>query len=137
MDRQTSQAIGSWIESDPLGVGGPRVPACPMSVLYADQRALASGMAKKKVLDKLLQTFKSMPGCSDAFVGAALQPHAASLGWPEVALHASAADHQLQLQVHNHPTEPPTPPTREAQAKGTKRRRLRIDTRPSHKDRAS
>ena len=111
------------------------MPACPMSVLYADHRALASGMAKQKVLDTLVKALSSIPGASDVLAGAAVD--AASLTWAEVAMSAS----QLETPVLPKPLAPTSTTTtalaEEVPVSTTKRKRLRVDKRPSHKDRAS
>ena len=113
------------------------MPACPMSVHYADHRALASGMAMQKVLDILVKAWAAIPGASDALAGAELKGDAASLTWAEVALSAC----QSETPVPPKPLAPTSTTTTalatEAPVPTAKRKRFGVDKRPSHKDRAS
>ena len=115
------------------------MPACPMSVLYADHRALASGMAKQKVLDILIKALSATPGVSDMLAGAELTDEAASLTWAEVAL--VARRQETEGPAPPKPPEPTTTTTTTAPATEapvtTRKKRQRVDKRPSHKDRAS
>ena len=106
-----------------------------MSVHYADQRALASGLAKKKVVDFLLKVMAAAPGGTEALIGAGISDEAAALSWAEVAIAARHVDPSAQssMRASGHDEHPPA---EDAETHtDTKRMRRRVDKRPSHKDR--
>ena len=115
-------------------MGGARIPACPMSVHYADQRALASGLAKNKVVDFLLKVMAAAPGGTEALIGAGISDEAAALSWADVAIAARQVDLPAQPRERAPHLDQP-PPAEDVESHADKKRKRRVDKRPSHKDR--
>ena len=80
-DRQTCQAVGNWVERE--GVPAD-LPSAPMSVHYSDARGLASGAAKRDVLDRLLAVLGRCPGAQDVLNGLPISAETKLLDWPDI-----------------------------------------------------
>ena len=85
-DHHVKQAVGNWEDGQPSA--GTRTTPRPMSLLYSDARALSSGEAKVKVLDKLLATLAKYPAAAKALEGNPCTTEVLELSWEDLALAA-------------------------------------------------
>ena len=82
---EVAQAIGSW-EEIPKGDGCASARASrPMSLHYSAQQALASGIAKKKVLKRFIKASKELPGVQAILRGESGSLEPGSLTWAHIA----------------------------------------------------
>ena len=81
--REESQAIGNWVDDPARGAEAAAPPT--MSVHYSDQKALASGMAKKKALRKLFGLLSEIDGAKDILAGGSTLLSVGSITWSDLA----------------------------------------------------
>ena len=82
-DRESSQALGSWVED----TSGPSSTAMPdhMSVHYADQKALSSGLVKVRAVTELFAALDFIPEAKAIIDGGSALLPVGSISWDLVA----------------------------------------------------
>ena len=83
VDRSSAQALGSWVEE----LSGTASSSAPvhMSVHYSDQKALASGLVKHRVLQELFQALEHLPGAKAIIQGGSDLLPVGSVSWDVLA----------------------------------------------------
>ena len=116
-DSHTAQAIGSWMEV-PQGQGTKGGAINLMSVHYSDEKALASGQAKQRVLDAFVAACSHHPAVQLILASRPAQVPLDQLTWEEVgAIHR-------QLQQVSQEASSSSAPVEAAGVLGSASRRL-------------
>ena len=87
LSRHEAQALGNWVEdpTDDREGTSTRTPVMPMAVHYSDQRAIASGLVKSKLLDKFVSLLEGVPQAHAILHGASGTVTEAELSWEILA----------------------------------------------------
>ena len=80
--REESQAIGNWVDDPARGAEAAAPPT--MSVHYSDQKALASGMAKRKALLKFFDLASKIDSAQDILAGGGTLLSVDSITWSDL-----------------------------------------------------
>ena len=82
--REEAQAVGNWVDDPACGVESSAAPS--MAVHYADEKALSSGMVKKKALKSFLKLVADLPEAKAIIDGGAILLQVDALPWEMLGL---------------------------------------------------
>ena len=146
--RHEAQAIGNWVEEETPGGSHSReagASVMPMGVHYCDQKALTSGMVKTGVLAKFFKLLETLPKVQAILHGDPGVLLEDELSW-EILAGLVQDKNQLKQQPatdelgkknkkDKKKAKSQKKDTEEIDAKVVKHKRVRLDTRPSYRDR--